>query len=1051
MLLSKRKAEGVEYEPAVKAIKLSQETLMGDNTNFKVCLDVNELIPAKLVSAGMCFNNTHEFLITRLRYDNGFLLLFLTGVNNVQLYYKTPCTIHSYRRCYHMRTPCVNKCETYKSMVVTGLKAYQCNRINVFKVDRARCNNDDAMLLDRFCTDVNRVQMQLGLCEGDYVRFKNVVRVNEEGLAIGPLGNVEKLKVEDVRNPTKVIVASFDLETFTNLNSFSNPKVDPIITISLVVKTHDDTPKQYCFINTQGRNFTLDDPVEERVDGEIIVLPYHNERDMIVAFFTLLCKSNPDTILDYNGDKFDIPYWTQRAIILDIDPKFLRRYNLSPVEMNTVEVNTKFGYKLNNHFMKYFNHLDVYQFIKGSIDASKLENLKLDTAASYYLKVGKVELPVREMMRLYNNKQFGKIVKYNVRDSLLPLNMFLKCKMDNKQYADASLLYLTNDDSHLTIYHRLNLALFHRAISNINEAGRPDPYFFNRSDLSKIMGGNKRFAADEKEDKEAENEGELVDFTVLGRPPVPTSQIPADAIPLCDLKTRIKYIGGKVLSPKPGYYRKTFTLDFSQLYTSIMIFFTTCLSNLFVGANKKLYLQINQNAITTKFLKEMANNRVLYKQEMKKYEPDSFEYQMYDSWQNAAKLVCNSQYGWFGLCCKPLANFITAQGRSKLEEAQRIITELSENEAIKTKWNLSKMKLEVVYGDTDSNFVSIDLEREEFERMGGDVGLRRLIMEDIMKPLNDTWKGAFKMELENIMDCMLIKGKKSYMCLKENGTLYKRGFNVKKDSPLFLRQAFDAVIFEILNNHSLDCILNHLVSSLKKKRDEFCVANCEEYSFSQTLNETKNGGTGVVTIANELAIQLRNDANTKYIPSSGDRIPYLLIDKLASTVKGRAKPTQLINADDTINWSKHLGIVNTFLNDIMSMIGNDTLFVYAFNEICEYFQKDQCFDVLYPNIKTLTNSRIKDILCKELNVKKKKDLTDDKLNDILRNNEQKFIHKYEFTLNKRRPAYTINIERFSTDCPKCNERGVSAVQKTTSLELVVEKQSASRKRPSKQN
>ncbi|QOD40062.1 dna-pol [Matsumuraeses phaseoli granulovirus] len=1042
--------------------KLSYTTTDGDKirklsvttcTDFEICLDVNELIPKRLISFGVYYDNNEVFLITRLRYESGILYLFLTGYNDVQFYYRTMCTIYAYKRCFHNRTPCPNNCKSYKSMVVTGLKTRECHRSNIFKIDKASCKPKEPFLLDDFCTDENRVQMQLNVYEGDYIRFENGVQVNEMGCAVGSFNNIKKVPLEQLKKSIDVIVGSYDLETYTNLNTFSNAKVDPIITISYVLKTHNDT-KRYCFINTQGESYSFNDPFEsdEYIDGKVVVLPFDNERDMIAAFVLLLCKSNPDDIVDYNGDKFDLPYLLQRMVELEMNQKFIVRYDLPPTEMNTLRVNTKFGYSFDNFFLKYFNHLDVYQFIKNSGDASKVENLKLDTTAAYYLKVGKVELTVREMMTLYHKKQFAKIVKYNVRDSILPMKMFYKCKMANKLYADASLLYLTRDDSTLTIWRKINLALFNRAIINTTESGTLDQYFFNKCDLSKIMHGKsaKDFYVDQDAEEEKTEEGELVDYTNLDRPRVPVSQIPQDAVALCDLRTRIKYTGGKVLSPKPGYYNITFTFDFSQLYTSIMIHHKTCLSNLFYGSDNKLYLQHNSNAITSKFLLEMSEKRASYKKEMKKYSDTSFEYQMYDTWQNAAKLVCNSQYGWFGLCCKALANFITAQGRIKLTEAEQIIRGLSDNERIKTKWNLTALGLDVIYGDTDSNFVNIQMKEEDLTRLGMD-GLRQLIVEDILEPLNTTWNGAFKMELENIMQCMLIKGKKAYMCIKQNGQLYKRGFNVKKDSPLFLRQAFDDVILKLLTRHSLDCVLNGLVCTLKTKRDNFEAANCEEYSFSQTLNETKNGGDGeAVTIAYLLYMQLRNNANTKYVPSSGDRIPYLLMDKLGKNVRDKVKPTQLIVADDMLNWSKHLGIVCTFLNDIMSMVGNDSLFVYAFETVCQYYQRDQRFGVVYPTLKQLTVSRIKDILCKEMNIKDKKKLLDTQVEDTLERNEQKYIHSHEFTMTTQPPKYTHSIKGFDTNnCPVCNSSGVAAVEKKMVLNLIPPKPTEKNKSKSK--
>ncbi|AGQ20355.1 dnapol [Clostera anastomosis granulovirus A] len=1025
----KRRAEELTDETPLKFIKFDDEPVQVPG--FKLCFDVNEVIPKKKIGCGVTYDETVVFLITRLRYISGFLYLFLTGHNNVQFYFRTPCTIYSYKQCYHMHTPCPKRCRPYKSMVVTGLKVRECHRLNVFKIDRAVCKPDESFLLDHFCTDENRVQMQLHVYEGDYVTFADGVTVSGDGCAVGALSSIVKVSLNRLTSPIDTIVGCYDLETYTNLQSFSNPKVDPIITISYVLHTHTEI-KKFCLINTQNKTFSLEDAHDvnvDTVDGDVIVLPFRNERDMIVSFFALLCGTNPDDVLDYNGDKFDLPFLMERASQLNIDDKFMCRYDLPPVQMNKVQVNTKFKYKFDNYFMGYFNHLDVYQFIKSSIDAGKLENLKLNTVATYYLKLGKVELSVREMMALYEKNQFGRIIKYNVRDSILPIQMYRKCRIANKVYADAALLYMSRDDYNLTVWSKINLALFNRALTNVTDDGRPDEYFLNKYDLSKIMHVKKNDQAEDESDEDGDadvvekDKSVLIDFTNLNRGRVPVHQIPEDSAPLCELKTRIKYTGGKVLSPVPGYYKMIFTLDFSQLYTSIMIHYNTCLSNLFYGADNKLYLQQNTNAITTKFLKEMANKRATYKKEMKKFSADSFEYQMYDSWQNAAKLVCNSQYGYFGLCCKPLANFITAQGRTKLSEAQVFLQGLSEDKTIKEKWGLSVFHLNVIYGDTDSNFVSAYMLPEEYEKIGGVRGFEKLILEDILAPLNSLWSGAFKMELENIMDGTLIKGKKMYMCLKANGALYKRGLNVKKDIPLFLREAFDDTYRLILTKHSLECVLNTLVTTLVQRRNEFCVSRCEDYSFSQTLNETKNGRDGKPpSVAYGLYVILRNNANTKYVPSSGDRIPYLLIDKPDGKVRNCSKPTQLITEHDNLNWSKHLNVIGTFLNGLMAMLRNDTLFVHAFEEVCDRFQREQCYNVVYPNLKEMSDSRKREILGRELNVNKK-----DIIVDAV---DHKFIHTHEFKLLKRKPKYSSSDEASERGlCPVCDGCGVAAVDR----------------------
>ncbi|AAS82637.1 ORF101 [Agrotis segetum granulovirus] len=1017
--------------------KYKKEPVCETSEDFEVCSNLLEKV-VKSDRETAHYSANCVFKITKLHYSSSFLYIFLTGNDNVQYYFKTYCPIYSYKLCTHRFQSCRFNCQSYKSLVVTGLKSRECHRVNVIKMERSKCSGEK-YLLDEMCNDVNRVQMQTGIYEGDYVRFKDGITVDENGCATGAVSELVKVTMEELTQPIDPIVGSYDLETFTDGMRFSNSEVDPIITISYVLRKQNNNMSRYCFINTNGKRFRLNDVYlanAEYCDGKVIVAPFNNERDMLVTFLEVLWRTNPDEILDYNGDKFDIPYIIGRMKKLNIDEQFIQRYDLPKVSFKVTNIRTKFGYGFNSHSMVYYNHLDIYQFIKSSYDASKMENMKLDTAATFYLNVGKVELSVKEMMTLYHEGSFGKVVKYNVRDSILPLEIFFKCQVANKLYADAGIMYLCRDDYLRTISHKINLALFSRSIYNRNENGDADPYFYNKFDLNKIMGRKKSMARvndddddDGQEAAAAEEEGEEIDFTNLSRSHVPLHLIPPDARKLCPLKTRMKYTGGKVLSPNPGYYETTFTLDFSQLYTSIMIYITACLSNLFFGSDGYLYLQHNENAVTTKFLKEMASKRAIWKQEMKKHAPGSFTYNLYDSWQNAAKLVCNSQYGWFGMFCKPLANLITQIGREKLGEAKEKIECLSGNEEIMKKWNLTKMKLSVVYGDTDSNFVAIDLEPEEFKRLGVD-GLKKMILQDILAPVNAVWGGSFKMELENIMKCMLIKGKKMYMCLKENGSLYKRGFNVKKDSPPFLRIIFDNVIKRILTNHSLDCVLKNMLSELKTKRDEFCAKKCDQYSFSQTLNEDKK-----TTIAYKLYMELKESSNTKYIPASGDRIPYILEDKRSNNVKDKAWPTQIFE-DQNPSWNKHLGIVCTFLNDIMSMLRNDTLFVYTFQIICDYYQKDQVYDIVYPVLKVMTQSKIKDIMCKELNVKDKKKLDEKQMEDCFERGVHKYIHTHEFTMSKTPPKYRINVEGFNDDCPACNGRGISAVKKNMSLELI---------------
>ncbi|ABQ52044.1 DNA polymerase [Spodoptera litura granulovirus] len=988
-----------------------------------------DVIPKlKKRSGRQMYPETKVYRVTRLYYHRQFIYFFLTGTGNVQFYFKTRCPVHSYKICptNHQYYSCKNRCLTFKNMIITGLKEFECQRVNIVKVERTGAKIDFAV--DEFCNDINRFHMQKGIYEGDYIKFTKNVTVDENGLAEGLcFSDIEVVPVDNLTESIDPIIAAYDIETYTNGFQFSNAENDHIITIAVTIKYQDETIR-ICLINSDDKaRFDDNFAHTEYIDGECYVLPFANEKDMIACFFDIIYHSNPDEVIDYNGDNFDIPYILTRMEILKMSMDCIKRYDLPDIEFKKTRVQTKLGYSFNSHSMVYYNHTDLYQYIKNSRDATKMENMKLDTVSNYYLNVGKVELSVKEMIALYKRNQFAKIVKYNIRDTILPIEVFIKCQVANKLYADTAIMSLSRDDYLKRVSHRINVALFDRAIKNTNNDER-DAYFFNKFDLNKMAFKKKEY--EEEQEESNEDEGDKIDFTTLVRKRVPVHVIPETAVKLCPVKSVIKFTGGKVLSPNPGYYNLTFTLDFSQLYTSIMIAETICLSNLFIGTDGYLYLQKNNNAITTKFLLEMSNKRAEWKADMKKHEAGSFMYNLYDSWQDAAKLVCNSIYGWLGMFCKPLANYVTFIGRTRLEEARKMIEDLSDNEEIMKKWNLSELKLKVIYGDTDSNFVNISLKEDELETLGKD-RLRQMIMQDILKPVNDSWGGHYKMELENIMTCMLIKGKKSYICLKENNTVYKRGFNVKKDIPLFLRNIFDHTIGLILRNHSLDCVLKYLVDALKKKKDDFSVASKDEYSFSQTLNINVTS-----TIAYKLYMELKESPDTKLLHDSGDRIPYLLLDVKRKNVKDKAWPTQLYTEEHNMSWCKHLGIVCTFINDIMAMINNDDLFVYAFEEICTYLQSNQINDVVYPFLKALTDSKKKDLLTREMNLKNKKLIGQTQFESIVNKKSHKFIHEYEFSMSKTAPSYRVNVNGFSEDCPVCNGKGVAAVNKQMKVNLL---------------
>ncbi|MBU7031339.1 MAG: ribonuclease H-like domain-containing protein [Theionarchaea archaeon] len=99
----------------------------------------------------------------------------------------------------------------------------------------------------------------------------------------------------------QLTVLSFDIETYTETHP--DPQKDPIIMISLA---------------TPGKSIVL---TYTRTEKEFVEV-YSSEKEMIERFFQLVQEINPEIILSYNGDNFDIPYILERARILKIPLPF---------------------------------------------------------------------------------------------------------------------------------------------------------------------------------------------------------------------------------------------------------------------------------------------------------------------------------------------------------------------------------------------------------------------------------------------------------------------------------------------------------------------------------------------------------------------------------------------------------------------------------------------------------------------------------------------------------------------------------------------------------
>jgi DNA polymerase elongation subunit (family B) len=177
--------------------------------------------------------------------------------------------------------------------------------------------------------------------------------------------------------------------------------------------------------------------------------------------------------------------------------------------------------------------------------------------------------------------------------------------------------------------------------------------------------------------------------------------------------------GGNVVKPSCGFFgnQVVCVYDFASLYPSIMMAFNLSYENVVfdevyldlpgveyfvIPINKyETIVTANVTGIIPKMLRTFVDNRSNIKKRMKT-ETDLFRKKTLDFEQNSMKILCNGTYGFTGaekngalLALKVIMYMVTSLGRY----LQKLITE----------YLGVKYGIRVIYGDTDSIFIMLDL------------------------------------------------------------------------------------------------------------------------------------------------------------------------------------------------------------------------------------------------------------------------------------------------------------------------------------------------------
>ncbi|MBI2547502.1 MAG: hypothetical protein HYW23_03590 [Candidatus Aenigmarchaeota archaeon] len=539
---------------------------------------------------------------------------------------------------------------------------------------------------------------------------------------------VEATELKEIDNFRNVDLKymSFDIETISEEGA-PDPRKDIIGMISISFSPHYNSQTSLVIVSK----------ISPKLNKNIKV--FQNEKEMLQEFLQILENYDPDVLVGYNINNFDLPYILSRLKENNLH-QMLGRCKQKPM------ISRKIGVQYRNVAVGRII-VDAYELIKESIRKGnlRLKRLGLGDVSKELLNDTKMDISHSEIFGHWHgeSEQVAKLIEYARKDSDLALRLVL-------------------------------------------EKGFLDKFF----ELGKVSGLVLQDCLDGGEAQRVENillkEFDKNEYVLPCKP----REEMLETEEMQELK------GALVLEPKIGLHTDPIVyLDFKSMYPSIFIAYNICPTTLMTNEN------MNVESITTPYgtkfvsksvktgimptiLKKLIDERDKVRAEEKKSTEKEVK-RLLEAKQIALKIMTNAFYGYTGylrarLYIPAIANTITGCGRFLINKTKHIIEE--------------KTGYEVVYGDTDSIMVKIKTDAIE---TAFDIG------KNLESLVNTELTGIIQMKIEKIFKSLLILSKKRYTGLayeKSNGEwkedLVMKGIEtVRRD----WCNAATKTLFEVLN------------------------------------------------------------------------------------------------------------------------------------------------------------------------------------------------------------------------------------------------------------
>jgi len=399
----------------------------------------------------------------------------------------------------------------------------------------------------------------------------------------------------------------------------------------------------------------------------------NDEKELIKTFMDIVESYDPDIIVGYNTDLYDLPILRERAKKLKVNISALSRDNSGITLSKRARFTT--GRLIGRV------HIDIFNFVFNILSPMlQSEQLTLKNVATELLGDTKLDMEYEEMLEAWDiGHELDKFARYCLKDSEL-------------------------------VYELTKMLL-------------PDI-----EELTRIT-GQSLF------DTSRMPYSQLVEWYYIKKAKEQNRVIPNQP-KFDEIKERqkITYEGGFVKEPEAGLHKGIAVVDFASLYPSIIATYNISIDTLNCKCCKDEGHKIpglpywfckNKTGFESQNIKELLFERLELKKQLKKLEPTTHEYLLLDTKQRALKTIINASYGYYAYPAsrwysKECAESITSLGRFWIKEVLN---------------RAEKMGFHAIYGDTDSAFLKVNDKREDIEKFIKEIndylpGMMRLDLED---------------------------------------------------------------------------------------------------------------------------------------------------------------------------------------------------------------------------------------------------------------------------------------------------------------------------------